>query len=116
MCIFLGWISAILGTWQPVLELAGGGILSLPNGTLVIEEVSLTDEGLYSCNVENGVGQPLSKTVWMSVNSWYYIIHTHGFFINFVLVLSVFHRQQHYFLSTYVRLTFLFSSYFTFLH
>ncbi|RVE41204.1 hypothetical protein evm_014145 [Chilo suppressalis] len=59
---------AILGTWQPVLELAGGGILSLPNGTLVIEEVSLTDEGVYSCNVENGVGQPLSKTVWMSVN------------------------------------------------
>lgn len=62
-------ISALLGTWQPVLELAGGGILSLPNGTLVIEEVSLADEGLYSCNVENGVGQPLSKTVWMSVNS-----------------------------------------------
>ncbi|KAJ0171731.1 hypothetical protein K1T71_012494 [Dendrolimus kikuchii] len=59
---------ALLGTWQPVLELAGGGILSLPNGTLIIEEVSLTDEGLYSCNVENGVGQPLSKTVWMSVN------------------------------------------------
>ncbi|XP_045762368.1 Down syndrome cell adhesion molecule-like protein Dscam2 [Maniola jurtina] len=59
---------ALLGTWQPVLELAGGGILSLPNGTLVIEEVSLTDEGLYSCNVENGVGTPLSKTVWMSVN------------------------------------------------
>ncbi|KAJ2944874.1 hypothetical protein O0L34_g1763 [Tuta absoluta] len=59
---------AILGTWQPVLELAGGGILSLPNGTLVLEEVSLSDEGLYSCNVENGVGQPLSKTVWMSVN------------------------------------------------
>ncbi|XP_049881130.1 Down syndrome cell adhesion molecule-like protein Dscam2 [Pectinophora gossypiella] len=59
---------ALLGTWQPVLELAGGGILSLPNGTLVIEEVSLTDEGLYSCNVENGVGQPLSKTIWMSVN------------------------------------------------
>ncbi|XP_050356445.1 cell adhesion molecule Dscam2-like [Nymphalis io] len=59
---------ALLGTWQPVLELAGGGILSLPNGSLVIEEVSLTDEGLYSCNVENGVGTPLSKTVWMSVN------------------------------------------------
>ncbi|XP_013147058.1 PREDICTED: Down syndrome cell adhesion molecule-like protein Dscam2 [Papilio polytes] len=60
---------ALLGTWQPVLELAGGGILSLPNGTLIIEEVSLTDEGLYSCNVENGVGSPLSKTIWMSVNS-----------------------------------------------
>nr|XP_021209307.1 Down syndrome cell adhesion molecule-like protein Dscam2 isoform X1 [Bombyx mori] len=59
---------ALLGTWQPVLELAGGGILSLPNGTLVIEDVSVTDEGLYSCNVENGVGQPLSKTIWMSVN------------------------------------------------
>ncbi|VVD06056.1 unnamed protein product, partial [Leptidea sinapis] len=62
---------AILGTWQPVLELAGGGILSLPNGTLVIEEVSLSDEGLYSCNIENGVGAPLSKTVWITVNSWY---------------------------------------------
>ncbi|XP_050667938.1 cell adhesion molecule Dscam2-like [Leptidea sinapis] len=59
---------AILGTWQPVLELAGGGILSLPNGTLVIEEVSLSDEGLYSCNIENGVGAPLSKTVWITVN------------------------------------------------
>ncbi|XP_068623974.1 cell adhesion molecule Dscam1-like [Battus philenor] len=59
---------ALLGTWQPVLELAGGGILSLPNGTLIIEEVSLSDEGLYSCNVENGVGSPLSKTIWMSVN------------------------------------------------
>jgi hypothetical protein len=66
-------LAAILGTWQPVLELAGGGILSLPNGTLVIEEVSLSDEGLYSCNVENGVGQPLSKTVWMSVNSTYFL-------------------------------------------
>lgn len=63
------WSPGLLGTWQPVLELAGGGILSLPNGTLIIEEVSLTDEGLYSCNVENGVGQPLSKTIWMSVNS-----------------------------------------------
>ncbi|CAG9575306.1 unnamed protein product [Danaus chrysippus] len=61
---------ALLGTWQPVLELAGGGILSLPNGSLVIEEVSLTDEGLYSCNVENGVGTPLSKTVWMTVNTY----------------------------------------------
>ncbi|GBP67839.1 Down syndrome cell adhesion molecule-like protein Dscam2 [Eumeta japonica] len=59
---------ALLGTWQPVVELAGGGIVSLPNGTLLIEEVSLTDEGFYSCNVENGVGQPLSKTIWMSVN------------------------------------------------
>ncbi|XP_045506912.1 Down syndrome cell adhesion molecule-like protein Dscam2 [Colias croceus] len=59
---------AILGTWQPVLELAGGGILSLANGTLVIDEVSLSDEGLYSCNIENGVGTPLSKTIWISVN------------------------------------------------
>ncbi|XP_047519241.1 Down syndrome cell adhesion molecule-like protein Dscam2 [Pieris napi] len=59
---------AILGTWQPVLELAGGGILSLANGSLVIDEVSLTDEGLYSCNVENGVGTPLSKTIWITVN------------------------------------------------
>ncbi|CAK1547627.1 unnamed protein product [Leptosia nina] len=59
---------AILGTWQPVLELAGGGILSLANGSLIIDEVSLSDEGLYSCNIENGVGTPLSKTIWITVN------------------------------------------------
>ncbi|XP_073961096.1 cell adhesion molecule Dscam2-like isoform X2 [Choristoneura fumiferana] len=57
-----------LGIWRPVLDLAGGGIMSYPNGTLVIEVVSLADEGVYSCNVENGVGESLNKNLWISVN------------------------------------------------
>lgn len=57
------------GSWQPVLELRGTGLLSLPNGTLVMEVVSIKDQGEYSCRVENGVGQPLSKSIWITVNS-----------------------------------------------
>lgn len=43
--------------------------MSYPNGTLIIEVVSLSDEGVYACNVENGVGDPLNKNLWISVNS-----------------------------------------------
>ncbi|XP_047519223.1 Down syndrome cell adhesion molecule-like protein Dscam2 [Pieris napi] len=54
--------------WRPVLEVAGGGVLSLSNGSLIFDSVSLSDAGLYTCHVENGVGEALSKTVWISVN------------------------------------------------
>ncbi|KAG7296730.1 hypothetical protein JYU34_020631, partial [Plutella xylostella] len=54
--------------WRPVLEVAGGGVLSLSNGSLIFDSVALSDAGLYTCHVENGVGEPLSKTVWISVN------------------------------------------------
>ncbi|KAF9821978.1 hypothetical protein SFRURICE_017832 [Spodoptera frugiperda] len=60
---------ATLGIWRPVLDLAGGGVMSYPNGTLIIEVVSLSDEGMYACNVENGVGDALNKNLWISVNS-----------------------------------------------
>ncbi|XP_053620359.1 cell adhesion molecule Dscam2-like [Plodia interpunctella] len=59
---------ATLGIWRPVLDLAGGGIMSYPNGTLIIEVVSLSDEGMYACNVENGVGDALNKNLWISIN------------------------------------------------
>ncbi|KOB69582.1 Uncharacterized protein OBRU01_16502, partial [Operophtera brumata] len=57
---------ATLGIWRPVLDLAGGGVMSFPNGTLIIEVVSLSDDGMYACNVENGVGDALNKNVWIS--------------------------------------------------
>ncbi|XP_050676215.1 cell adhesion molecule Dscam2-like [Leptidea sinapis] len=59
---------AILGIWRPVLDLAGGGVTSFPNGTLIIEVVSLADEGLYACHADNGVGDALSNNLWISVN------------------------------------------------
>ncbi|KAJ2944823.1 hypothetical protein O0L34_g1715 [Tuta absoluta] len=55
-------------TWRPVLEVAGGGVLSLSNGSLIFDSVALSDAGLYTCHVENGVGDALSKTIWISVN------------------------------------------------
>ncbi|CAG9792423.1 unnamed protein product [Diatraea saccharalis] len=54
--------------WRPVLEVAGGGVLSLSNGSLIFDTVALSDAGLYTCHVENGVGEALSKTIWISVN------------------------------------------------
>lgn len=57
-----------LGTWRPVLELRGSGLLSLPNGSLLLEMVTTAHEGLYSCTVDNGVPQPLNKVIWISVN------------------------------------------------
>lgn len=56
-------------TWRPVLEIAGGGVLNLSNGSLIFDTVSLSDAGLYTCHVENGVGEPISKTISISVNS-----------------------------------------------
>ncbi|KAL4716781.1 hypothetical protein ACJJTC_001937, partial [Scirpophaga incertulas] len=55
-------------TWRPVLEVAGGGVLSLSNGSLIFDSVALSDAGLYTCHLENGVGEALSKTIWISVN------------------------------------------------
>ncbi|KAI8423609.1 hypothetical protein MSG28_012677 [Choristoneura fumiferana] len=54
--------------WRPVLEIAGGGVLSLSNGSLIFDTVALSDAGVYTCHVENGVGEALSKTLWISVN------------------------------------------------
>ncbi|XP_038217931.1 Down syndrome cell adhesion molecule-like protein Dscam2 [Zerene cesonia] len=59
---------AALGIWRPVLDLAGGGVSSAPNGTLLIEVVSLADEGLYACHADNGVGEALARQLWISVN------------------------------------------------
>ncbi|XP_045506836.1 Down syndrome cell adhesion molecule-like protein Dscam2 [Colias croceus] len=59
---------AALGIWRPVLDLAGGGVSSAPNGTLLIEVVSLADEGLYACHADNGVGVALARNLWISVN------------------------------------------------
>ncbi|KAH7958041.1 hypothetical protein HPB51_027978 [Rhipicephalus microplus] len=39
------------------------------NGTLVIENVESDDEGLYQCDVSNGVAPPLSKTIKVSVHA-----------------------------------------------
>ncbi len=40
----------------------------LGNGSLVLWRVGLRDEGQYTCAAENGVGDPLTKTVSLKIN------------------------------------------------
>lgn len=37
------------------------------NGTLIIKEITKTDEGLYKCNASNNVGTPLEATIALKV-------------------------------------------------
>lgn len=37
------------------------------NGSLHIEKIAKEDEGMYQCNVSNGIGKPLIKTVLIKV-------------------------------------------------
>lgn len=38
-----------------------------PNGSLEIASVSKEDEGMYMCNISNGIGFPLQKTIVLKV-------------------------------------------------
>ena len=38
------------------------------NGSLIVWRVGLEDEGQYTCTANNGVGQPISKTVQLKIN------------------------------------------------
>ncbi|GBM75398.1 Hemicentin-1 [Araneus ventricosus] len=38
-----------------------------PNGSLVLDEVKKDDEGLYKCNISNGIGTSLQKTIVVKV-------------------------------------------------
>jgi hypothetical protein len=40
----------------------------LGNGSLVLWRAGLRDEGQYTCAAENGVGDPLTKTVTLKIN------------------------------------------------
>nr|XP_054608122.1 hemicentin-1 isoform X2 [Nothobranchius furzeri] len=53
-------------TWQKeginILTTAGGGFTSLPDGSLQISKVSLSDSGTYVCVAQNPAGNALGKT------------------------------------------------------
>ncbi|XP_045780750.1 Down syndrome cell adhesion molecule-like protein Dscam2 [Maniola jurtina] len=51
----------------PLVNL-GGRFQFLSNGTLWIEAALPYDEGYYMCKAENGVGTPLSKTIFVAIN------------------------------------------------
>ena len=53
--------------YVPLINL-GGRFQFLSNGTLWIESALPYDEGNYMCKSENGVGSPLTKTIFVSVN------------------------------------------------
>lgn len=43
--------------------------LSVPlhNGSILLKEIDKSDEGMYKCNISNGIGDPLFKTIIVKV-------------------------------------------------
>lgn len=64
--------------YVPLVNL-GGRFQFLSNGTLWIESALPYDEGNYMCKSENGVGSPLTKTIFVSVNGELSILNVLGF-------------------------------------
>ncbi|CAH2101996.1 unnamed protein product [Euphydryas editha] len=64
------WLKQRVGSasdFVPLVNL-GGRFQFLSNGTLWIETALPYDEGYYMCRAENGVGTPLSKTIFVAIN------------------------------------------------
>ncbi|CAH0727689.1 unnamed protein product, partial [Brenthis ino] len=64
------WLKQRAGSasdFVPLVNL-GGRFQFVPNGTLSIEAALPYDEGYYMCKAENGVGTPLSKTIFVAIN------------------------------------------------
>ncbi|XP_047520750.1 Down syndrome cell adhesion molecule-like protein Dscam2 isoform X2 [Pieris napi] len=64
------WLKQRAGStseYSPLVNL-GGRFQFHTNGTLWIESTLPYDEGYYMCRAENGVGTPLSKTIFLAVN------------------------------------------------
>lgn len=51
----------------PLVNL-GGRFKFMSNGTMMVESASSYDEGQYMCKADNGIGTPLSKVIYVSVN------------------------------------------------
>lgn len=47
--------------------ISGEKTVMFSNGTLIIKEITKTDEGLYKCNASNNVGTPLEATIALKV-------------------------------------------------
>ncbi|CAG4953674.1 unnamed protein product [Colias eurytheme] len=64
------WLKQRAGSSSDYIPLVnlGGRFQFLTNGTLWIESALPYDEGYYMCRAENGVGTPLSKNIFLSVN------------------------------------------------
>lgn len=78
----------------PLVNL-GGRFQFFSNGTLWIESALPYDEGHYMCKAENGVGTPLSNSIFVAVHGnepVLFIINDNPFFIS-CLFLSVSYLQ-----------------------
>lgn len=56
-----------LGENSDSMLTTGSNFLILSNGSLLFESISKKDEGMYKCNVSNGIGIPLTKEVMIKV-------------------------------------------------
>lgn len=57
-----------LGDNSDFLSLSGNNqATAFSNGSLYIESIKKEDEGMYKCNISNGIGNSLIKTVMVKV-------------------------------------------------
>ncbi|XP_013133341.1 PREDICTED: Down syndrome cell adhesion molecule-like protein Dscam2 [Papilio polytes] len=66
----LTWLKQRVGSpaeFVPLVNL-GGRLQFLGNGSLWLEGALPYDEGHYMCRAENGVGSPLTKTIFVAIN------------------------------------------------
>ncbi|CAH2050967.1 unnamed protein product, partial [Iphiclides podalirius] len=64
------WLKQRAGSPSDFIPLVnlGGRFQFLMNGTLWVESALPYDEGHYMCKAENGVGSPLTKTIFVAIN------------------------------------------------
>ena len=79
MIIFLffffcfGWFrGGKSGEYEEVRERIHTKIFS--NGSLLLQNIKEDKEGLYMCQANNGIGNPIGKMVQLKVNCKYFII------------------------------------------
>lgn len=68
--VYIAFAAGSPSDFMPLVNL-GGRFQFLTNGTLWVESALPYDEGHYMCKAENGVGSPLTKTIFVAINGEY---------------------------------------------
>lgn len=62
-------INSVPSHYQPVIS--NSHIHALENGSLIIKDVTKSDEGYYLCQATNGIASDISKVIRISIHGMY---------------------------------------------